>query len=254
MRAIPLSLLAALLAVGAALPVHAQAPQTAPAAGNGLREIPDAELGDMRGRYIVGDNRIAWFGVSMVSTWLTGSGQAVQGAMKMGFDVRGNTPVVSFTPSVTITEGAPALAATGDRAIDSAGLANVDGLVQSIQVAGDANAARNGTTLTIRDGDAPSASAQDIAPATAFAQSGGVTAQAGVDNGAARVLLQIAGQGATEQWIGANAVGQSIRIAGDGQSVSNQLQLDLVRQALPSGQSIQQSVAQAIVMSRGIGL
>ncbi len=254
MRVIHPLVIAALLAAGAALPVRAQTAALPAPTGHGLREIPDAELGDMRGRYIVGDNRIAWFGVSMVSTWLTGSGQAVKGAMQIGFDVRGGKPIVSFTPSVTITDSAAALTASGDRHIDAAGLANVDGLVQSIQVAGDANVARNGTTLTVRDGDAPSASADDATPATAIAQASGITAQAGIENGAARVLLQIDGQGATEQWIGANAVGQSIRIAGDGQSVSNQLQLDLVRQSMPCSGTVQQSVAQAISMSRGIGL
>ncbi|MCD9027943.1 hypothetical protein LDO26_06950 [Luteimonas sp. BDR2-5] len=245
--------LAVLVLAGVPRPCHAQQQASAPQRA-ALHEIPDAELGDMRGRYIVGDNRIAWFGVSMVSTWLTDSGQTVQGALRIGFDLSAGRPQLHFEPSVTITEGVPAPVASGTRTIDASGLGNVDGLVQAIQVAGDGNYARNGTTLTVRDGDAATPVPALAGSASASAQSGGASAHAGFDNGAARVLLQVAGQGATEQWIGASSVGQSIRIAGDGQAVSNQLQLDLVRQSLPSGQNIHQNVAQAIAMTRGVGL
>ena len=242
--------LAALALAGLARPCHAQqAPAPMRAA---LQEIPDSELGAMRGRYIVGDNRIAWFGVSMVSSWTTDSGQTVQGALRIGFDLSAGKPMLSFEPTVTITDGTAAQSASGLRHVDAAGLANVDGLVQSIQVAGDGNFARNGATLTVRSGDAPDG-ASVAGAGSASAQSGGASAHVGFENGAARVLLQVAGQGATEQWIGANSVGQSIRIAGDGQAVSNQLQLDLVRQSLPSSQNIHQNVAQAIALNRGVG-
>ena len=30
----------------------------------GLTELPDSELGLMRGRYTVGDNKVLWFGVT----------------------------------------------------------------------------------------------------------------------------------------------------------------------------------------------
>ena len=52
-------------------------------AGSGLEEIPDDELGDMRGRYVVSDTSVAWFGVTMISTWQTSSGQILQGQLQL---------------------------------------------------------------------------------------------------------------------------------------------------------------------------
>lgn len=222
---------------------------------NGLREIPDSELGAMRGRYIVGDNRVAWFGVTMVSNWVTSAGQSIQSAVKLGFDLRGAKPEVSFQPSVTITEQTPALAAaagTGD--VDASGLANVGGLVQSVQVAGDGNIARNGMSLQVREGDVPVAAANAASTTVADMTLGGAHARASLEDGGARILLQVAGQGAAEQWIDARSIGQSIQLAGNGQAVGNQLQLDLVRQSVPSSQTIHQNLVQAIGMTRVGGI
>ena len=225
-----------------------------PAHASGLREIPDSELGAMRGRYIVGDNRIAWFGVTMVSNWVTSAGQSVQGAVKLGFDLRGTKPEISFQPSVTITEQTSALAAAaGTGEVDASGLANVGGLVQSVQVAGDGNIARNGMALQVRDGDVPVAAATTGAT-VADMTLGGAHARASLEDGGARILLQVAGQGAAEQWIDARSIGQSIQLAGNGQAVGNQLQLELVRQSVPSSQTIHQNLVQAIGMTRAGGI
>lgn len=43
----------------------------------------------MRGRYTVGGNTVAWFGVTMVSQWQAGNGAALQGALTLGMDFRG---------------------------------------------------------------------------------------------------------------------------------------------------------------------
>ncbi|MBS9727298.1 hypothetical protein JR047_24115, partial [Pseudomonas stutzeri] len=51
-----------LLLATPALPIRAA--EAAP--GRGLTEIPDPELNLMRGRYTVGGNTVAWFGVTMV--------------------------------------------------------------------------------------------------------------------------------------------------------------------------------------------
>lgn len=245
--------LAAIVLVASIAPAWAsEAPPAARAPG--LHEIPDSELGAMRGRYIVGDSQVAWFGVTMVSTWMTSAGQQLQGAMQIGFDLRNGRPEVSFAPSVTITEQTPGLAATaGTGEIDAGGLANVGGLVQSVQVAGDGNLARNGLTLRVRDG-AAHATGPAAGPMVAETSLGDAHARAALENGGARILLQVAGQGAAEQWIDARAVGQSIRLAGDGHAVGNQLQLDLVRHAVPASQTIHQNLVQAIAMTRAGGI
>lgn len=129
-----------------------------PAAG-GLQEIPDAELATMRGRYTIGDNAVAWFGVQMISTWQNTAGQVLQSSLAMNVDFThgGAAPQVSFRPSVTITRpdapAAPSPPIAGpSRSVDGSGLTNVRGVTQSVQVAGDSNLANNVTQLTVQDG------------------------------------------------------------------------------------------------------
>ena len=89
--------------------------------------------------------------------------------------------------------------------------------------------------------------------ATATANTQSMHASAGFDGNNARVVLQVAGHGSAQQWIRAGSLGQTIQLTSDGQSVSNQLQVELVRQSLPSNLSLDQSVAQAIALNRGLG-
>lgn len=230
--------------------------QQAPASpGSGLTEIPDPELGLMRGRFAVGNNQVLWFGVSMISNWQTSGGQTLQGRLDIGFDFSQGNPAVTFSPNVVLTdEQAPMPAPAGQRTIDSAGLANVSGLVQGVQVAGDGNAASNLTSLTLRDGEAPAATpGTGVGPGAMTAASGAASASVHYDGSGARVMLQVAGHGSAEQWIRAGSMGQSIRLASDGQAVSNQLHLDLVRQSMPATAMLNQNVAQALVTARGIG-
>jgi hypothetical protein len=93
-------LLMVLLLACPALPL--QAADAAP--GRGLKEIPDPELNLMRGRYTVGGNTVAWFGVTMVSQWQASNGSVLQGALTLGMDFRGGgSPKLSFQPSVHVT-------------------------------------------------------------------------------------------------------------------------------------------------------
>ncbi|CAH0161990.1 MULTISPECIES: hypothetical protein [Stenotrophomonas] len=223
------------------------------APGRGLKEIPDPELNLMRGRYTVGGNNVAWFGVTMISQWQGPNGAVVQGALTLGMDFRnGGTPKLSFQPSVHVTAADAPLPTTTGRSIDSAGLANASGLVQSVQVAGDGNTARNVTTLTVRDGAVPTAMTDD-GSRMAQAQQGGATATAMLDGNQARLLLQVDGQSLVQQWIRNGSVGQGIALAGDGQTASNRLQLELVRNTAANNLPLSQNVAQAIGMNRGMG-
>jgi hypothetical protein len=261
--------------------------------GKGLNEIPDPELNLMRGRYTVNGNSVAWFGVTMISQWQAGN-QSAQAALTLGMDFRNSTstPKVSFTPSVTVTAADAPLPVTPGRSVDSSGLQNVAGLTQSVQVAGDNNVASNATQLNVRDGSAPPATETPAAPAAvaqtspqevaapqatvqqasveqaaaqqataqqaaaqqATAQHGGVSAVAQQDGNSASVKLDIQGVGQVQQWIRNGSVGQSIAISSDGQAVRNRMQIDLVRQTLASGASLNQNVAQAMNLVRGVGM
>lgn len=258
-----------------ALPAFAQqaadpaGPGASPAAG--LTELTDEEMGDMRGRYTVSSNTVAWFGVTMVSTWQTQAGQQLTSSLTVTMDGRhSDKPVVTFVPHVSITAGdAPPPVPGGQRGIDSAGLANVTGVTQSIQVAGDGNAARNVAQVTVRDlapaSEGASVSGTGASPAlehdpaaaaamTVATNVAGMDAIAQLEGNAARVLLRIDGQGAVEQWISGSGMGQSIQLAADGQRASNWMELDVVRNTSQGRTVLGQNVAQAIALSRGIAV
>lgn len=240
-----------MLALATACPVHAAEAGSAP--GRKLQEIPDAELGLMRGRYTVGGNAVAWFGVTMTSTWQAASGQQLQGALTLAMDFsKGKVPKVSFTPSVSITAADAPLPDTGGRSVDGSGLRNVAGLVQSVQVAGDGNRASNAMHLTVRDGSAPADGGGSGGQALQQVQ--GASAVAAFDGDTAHVLLQIDGHGAVEQWLRSGSVGQRIALTGNGQQAANRLQIDLVRQGLADNLPLAQNVAQAIALTRGGGI
>lgn len=145
---------------------------------SGIHEVADDELADMRGRYVAGNNTVLWFGVEMISTWQSSNGQTLQSTLTVGMDFskNPNQPQVKFVPTVTITTIGNALPASTtasniSRSVQSAGLANVSGLTQSVQIAGDNNAASNVTSLDIQSaGSAPTAGNSN-APAPASVSS-----------------------------------------------------------------------------------
>lgn len=246
-----LFLATALLSVPA-LPARA----AAAAPGTRMQELDDVELNAMRGRYTVDDHTVAWFGVRMISTWQTSAGQVLQGALAFGMDFSNpqGQPTLTFTPSVSITRSdAPVpMPATGTRSVDGSGLANVGGLLQSVQVAGDGNLASNVTRLTIRNGGAPADSGTGTGTGGASLSDGDASVSVGFDGQSAGVRLAIAGQGAVQQWIRNGNLGQSVQLAADDQSVSNRLEIDLVRQSVAANIPLAQNVAQAIGLTRGI--
>ncbi len=163
----------------------------------------------------------------------------------------GGAPKLSFQPSVHVTAADAPLPDTHGRSIDSSGLANASGLVQSVQVAGDGNVARNVTTLVVRGGAVPAATSDGAHSASA--QQAGISASAVLDGNQARLMLQVDGQGLVQQWIRNGSVGQGIALAGDGQAASNQLRLELVRNTAGGNLPLSQNVAQAIALNRGMG-
>ncbi|HTV85242.1 MAG TPA: hypothetical protein VME63_07545 [Dyella sp.] len=150
---------------------------------SGINEVGDDELATMRGRYTVGDNTVVYFGVEMVSTWQTNTGQTLQSAMslQMNFSKNPNQPQVTFVPTVTITTAdapLPVTPSTITRSVQTGGIANVGGLTQSVQLAGDHNAASNITSLNIQNIGATSSgsgSANAGAALNSSAYSGGNT-------------------------------------------------------------------------------
>ena len=256
-----LSLAIAAMTLGSTLaPLHA-APLQDPSSsqpGKGLHDIPDPELNTLRGRYTVGNNAVAWFGVQMISSWRTDDGQILQGtlAINMDFNAHQPQPQVSFQPSVSITRAdtvIPMPASTTTRSVDGSGLANVGGVLQSVQVAGDSNLASNVVKLNVNDGGSAPAAAAAPSHGSAAAQQDGASASAAFDGQNASVQLAVNGLGSVQQWIRNGSLGQSVQLTADNQAISNLMEIDLVRQSLASNAQLTQNVAQAINFARGIG-
>jgi len=230
------------------------------ASASGIEPIGDAELATLRGRYTVCSNTVAWFGVQMISTWQDASGRTLQGAMNLAMDFThdANLPKVSFVPTVSIVQATAPVPATTTNATgparhaDGSGLANVGGMLQSVQVAGDDNRASNVTRLTVQDGGTvPAPVASHASGATAH--SGDATVSASYSGNAAQVVLTIAGQGAVQQWIRGGSLGQTVTLAADRQFASNQMEITLIRQALAANTQVALDVARSIQSSRGLG-
>jgi hypothetical protein len=256
---LPLAVTALLLA-GAIMPLHAATPDATPASqppGKGLHDIPDPELNTLRGRYTVGSNAVVWFGVQMISTWRTSNGQNLQGTLAVAMNFNGHQPQpqVSFQPTVSITraDAAIPMPATTARSIDGSGLANVGGVVQSVQVAGDGNLANNVVRLNVHDGDTAPSGTNGPSSGSLAARQDGASASAGFDGRNASVQLDVNGLGSVQQWIRDGSLGQSVQLAADNQAVSNLMEIDLVRQSLTSNAQLTQNVAQAISLARSIG-
>lgn len=247
--------LAASLLGAIATPLQAAPAQSQP--GKGLHDISDPELNILRGRYTVGDNTVAWFGVQMISTWQQSNGQILQGTLAVNMDFSGGSgqPVVSFLPSVSITAAnanVPMPTTDGTRHIDATGLANVGGVVQSVQVAGDDNLANNAVHLNVSDGNAAPTVASQSTHGHASTSSDGATATAGFDGHNAGINLAVNGVGSVQQWIRNGSLGQTVQLAANNQAVSNLMQIDLVRQSIAGNTQLSQSVAQSINLARGI--
>lgn len=256
---LPIIVTAAAIFSVSLMPLCAASAQTPSSSqpGKGLHDISDPELNTLRGRYTVGDNAIAWFGVQMISTWQGANGQILQGTLAISMDFSGGhaRPSVSFQPSVSITAAdasVPMPDTSVTRQVDAAGLANVGGVVQGVQVAGDNNLANNVVHLNVHDGDTALTGSSDTTQRQASANLAGASAQAGFDGKSASVNLAINGVGTVQQWIRNGSLGQSVQLAADNQTISNLMQIDLVRQSIAGNAQLSQSVAQSINFARGI--
>ena len=246
---------------------HAWATPADNPASNGITEIGDAELAQMRGRWTPPGNpgTVAYFGVTMSSSWNAASGQQLSSSMSLGmnFDSNGNVQV-TFLPTVTIvqtassTTGSSTPANATNRTVDSSGLYNVSGLVQGVQIAGDGNLADNVTSLTMTtegDSNEPPAggTVYNGQSQTYTAQNGDASASASIGNQGMQVSLTIAGQGQVQQWINSSSLGQVIALGSDGQSVHNSLQIELVQRPLTASVNLSRDLAQSMNLVRGIG-
>ncbi|HCF3449291.1 hypothetical protein ACM7Y2_31540 [Pseudomonas aeruginosa] len=138
--------------------------------------------------------RIVSFGVTMSSTWQNASGQVLGGA----------------------------------------GLAQTQGVSQSIRTAGDHNSASNGVSIEVRHGEAPPPLPGGTPLEGALALSGEAgTVKVTPNGGALQLAIQASGQGASLQSLGAGGLVQSVALSGNRNLVQNLAALEVMLKDRP---------------------
>lgn len=205
---------------------------------NNMQEVSDGDLGHMRGKFASND-RVTYFGVEMVSQWLTSAGNLVTAGANLTIDFKGaggGTPTVQYVPTVTIVQqgqNAPT-ALNGNTNIVSggAGLANVNGVSQSIQVAGQLNDIKNGIDVqvditSIAQGGNVANAMQGQAGALSATGDDGTVATVTLANNSIGVSVVVPGQGQVLQQIRNQGMFQSARIGGDLNQIHNAITMHI---------------------------
>ena len=199
-------------------------------------EIPDGELGHMRGKFVAA-GQVMYFGVEMVTRWLASSGQTITASGVLQISLAGNTPQVSFVPTITVEQKA-AMGGTASQgsavASGGGGLQDVTGVVQNIQVAGASNGITNTIGINVQNASGPTAlqsQPQGALSASTTTASGSV-ASVGLGGNGMSVAVAVPDQGRAMQQIrqvgmGGGQVLQSVQLGGDVNQIHNRINLNV---------------------------
>jgi hypothetical protein len=205
---------------------------------NGMQEVSDSDLGHMRGKF-ASNNQVLYFGIEMVSKWQTPAGNLVTAGANLNIDFRGNggsTPTVQYVPTVTIVQqgqGANSPQSGNANGVSGgAGLANVSGVSQSIQVAGQSNAIHNGINMQVdltsaAQGGSIANAVQGQAGAVSATGNDGTVATVTLANNSIGVNVVVPGQGQVLQQIRNQGMFQSARIGGDLNQIQNAITMHI---------------------------
>lgn len=210
-----------------------------------LYELSRAELAEMRGKF-VNNKSVQYFGLSMNTQWQTPSfNHSVN--MNMSMDLSGSVPDVNTSLSGTLGEVRDHVAETGQKVNQAVN--QIQGAVQSIQVAGSNNTVDNkvavnaGTSLASNNpvtsltsdsaarSSSPGGDSQPLSvtqtPVT-YQNNGVVTRVQGdgsfgysVQAGGSLVVQQLAG------FKGAGQLLQAVKLHGDAHHIANSIKLDV---------------------------
>ncbi|WP_028694201.1 hypothetical protein [Pseudomonas cremoricolorata] len=227
-------LVAACLATS--LPVHAQLFKPI--------EMKDQELAQLRGKYVM-PGRIISFGVVMSSTWQNAAGDRIGATTTL--QVQQNVIKPQFYVSISGENGKGGVPGQGTGVVQGgAGLTgNVQGVTQTVRVAGDNNSAYNDVAINVRE----ASQAPDLATPQGQALSAGTTlsgsSNAGTlsvsnsGNGIQMAITASNNQGASLQRLADGGLLQSTTLLGGSNAVSNMTQLNVVlRDNLPSSDAL----------------
>ncbi|HSH49873.1 MAG TPA: hypothetical protein VK991_14970 [Halomonas sp.] len=193
------------------------------------RQLSDAELGQLRGRF-VDKGRIMFFGIQMSSKWRTSAGEDLMAGANLRGDLSGATPSVTYEPYLTMetVDALPGLTSGNGAIVRDAGTGNARGVAQTIQAGGNLNVAANELQIEVRD--AAGYRASSGASASNMEQRLPSGTRMTVSSGAQGlgVELQVPGLGSVTQSIEpSRGLRQSIQLTSDSQRVHNITRLQL---------------------------
>jgi len=211
---------------------------------NSMVELSDETLSDMRGKFISA-SQVGYFGVEMVTHWQTSTGEIVIATANLGVNFTGSEPQIGFVPSITVQQNGGGASSTSTQntsvATGGAGLDNVTGVVQNIQVAGVSNGITNTIGLMVESSSTPTTS--DL-PSISGPQSlsettpNGTTASVGLSNNQMGVAITVPDQGRAIQHIQSTTTGgqiqQSVQVGGNLNQIGNRINLNVELNPLPS--------------------
>jgi len=194
-------------------------------------ELKDAEMADLRGRYVM-PGRIISFGIVMSSTWTNAVGDRITGTANMQIDKTTVTP--QFYVQTTGSTGNGSLPNTGTgNVVGGAGLGSGQGVTQSVRTAGDGNTAYNDVGISIENGVAPASNLQTgqvlMAGGTVTGDSAAGRVSVSANNGGVQMAIQANhNQGNSLQQIGGGNMLQGTVLTGNSNLVRNITQLNVV--------------------------
>jgi hypothetical protein len=204
-----------------------------------LQEVPDGELQHMRGKF-AGNNQVLYFGVEMVSRWQTELGTTVTAGANLDIDFQagGNgKPLVSYVPTVSVVQqgqSATQMQNGGTNSVSGgAGLGNVSGVSQSIQVAGRSNRILNGIDMQVNlassnhDGGSISGAVGAHAGTVSANGDDGTLATVSLGSNSIGLEIVVPGQGEVLQQIRDQGMFQSARIGGDLNQIHNAITMHI---------------------------
>lgn len=219
--------------LGVTSTANAELPSEMEVFGN-LQEVSDGELGEMRGKF-ASNNAIVYFGVDISSGWQTANGSLATASANLSIDLSdASTPKVHYVPTITIVEGqvVPANQQLAGNVSGGAGLQDVSGVSQSIQVAGFNNKINNDIAMQVRmfstmQGGSIADSAQTHAGTVSKTASDGTVVTVALTQNSIALNMNVPGQGQVMQELRNQGILQAVRIGGDLNHIHNQITMQV---------------------------
>ena len=214
-------------------------------------ELKDAELAELRGRYVM-PGRIIHFGVSMSSIWETSAGQKL--GAEVTLQMGGKAEPSLYVTDLSSESVGPGATPGAGRVLGGAGLMDVQGISQSVRSAGDFNDGFNSLEIIVsRGGEGPTA------PADAVPWTGGDFSTAGgqvvveTQGGGLKLRVDAGNQGSALQQIANGNIVQKANFSGDLNNARNLATLSVALRDLPLAQDFANCTLEQLRALRPMG-